>query len=312
MKPNLSTTGSFQPLTLDVVKSLMEADYHLTYVDYRDNLNDCTEAIAQCLLKKSGDTLWEAIDETFCDSRWEEVERIRGKLKEACISAGYAPEQVDTFWGSNAEAIHNEIHNRDKSDYLGELIDNTRDIPIRIELHSNYDCINSNWFESQDGYSCQEHYLGHMIEALNMNPSKVRRLLRSHGYTVCGLWPNKRSRNGNELVRETDFMNELVNSCCGANLLVFLATISLKDLWEADFKIKKVTIPKGNLCGLFSSCRGGGSLLEMELLRDTVLELDKAPYDYYSLCLDRERQYSVQSVYGCNDEPFGNKLSLTA
>lgn len=311
MMKNLSSAGSSQPLTLDVVKNLMDADYHLTYVDYRNNLNDCTETIAQCLAEKSGDTLWESIDDTFCDSRWEEVERIRDELKEMCIRSGYTLEQVNVFFGGNEEAICDEIHNRDKSDYLGELIGNTRDIPVMVKLHSNYDCINSDWFESQGGYTYEEHYFGHMVDALNMNPCNVRKLLKSHGYKVCGLWPDKRSRNGQELVSEDDFMNELTNSCCGANLLIFMATISLKELWKANFKIDKVTIPQGNLCGLFSSCQGGGSLLEMKLLRDITFELDKAPYDYFNLCLDQENYYSVRSVFG-SEEFFGNNLKITA
>ena len=32
---------------------------------------------------------------------------------------------------------------------------------------SNYDCINSNWFESQGGYRYEESYFGDMVDSLN-------------------------------------------------------------------------------------------------------------------------------------------------
>lgn len=310
MKPNISSTNALQPLTLDGVKSLMDKAYYLTYVDYRDDLDDHMNTIAKCMKEKSGDILREKIYSIYSDYEFTETIQISDKLRQTCIDAGHEATYVETFFDDNEEAIREEIYRRDKSDCLGELIDNTRDIPVMVKLHSNYYCIDSNWTESQSGYTYEEDYFGHMVDALNMNPSKVRKMLRSYGYKVRGLWPNKYSRNGNELVSETDFIIELFNSCCGGNQLIFLATISLKDLWEADFKIEKVTIPKGNFCGIFSSFNGGGSMLNMSLLRDITFELDKDPYDYFDLWLDQENYHSVHSVYG--DHSFGENLKINA
>ena len=38
------------------------------------------------------------------------------------------------------------------------------------------------------------------------------------------------------------------------------------------FSLGEVIIPKGNCCGIFSSMYGGGSLLEMELLKEVQTE----------------------------------------
>lgn len=130
---------------------------------------------------------------------------------------------------------------------------------------SNYDCINSCWLESQGGFRYKESYFGDMIDTLRLNPAKVKKALTEKGYTVYGRFPNKKYRDGKEQVSYEDFCQELENSCCGANLLIYIGLVNLRDLYDADFKIKEVIIPKGNTCGLFSSMYGGGSLIEMEL-----------------------------------------------
>ena len=59
---------------------------------------------------------------------------------------------MEEFFEEHEEEIREEIYNRNDSDILKELIKNTDDIPVRVEMLSNYDCINSNWLESQEGY----------------------------------------------------------------------------------------------------------------------------------------------------------------
>lgn len=198
---------------------------------------------------------------------------------------------------------------------LKELIRNTDDIPVRVEMLSNNDCINSNWFESQCGYRYDESYFGDMIDSLNLNPAKVKKLLTGHGYKVYGRFPNRKSRDGKEQVSYEQFYEEMLNSCCSANLLVYVGKVSLKDLYDADFSVDEVIIPKGNYCGLFSSAFGGGSLLEMELKQDVPLKLKRKNGCDYRFRLDAERSkydYSIQHVYGVDDSFFGNTVSLVA
>lgn len=303
-------------LTLDFVKSLMEQSYTLVWTDYNDNLDNHLDIIRQCLDNRKHECLWENTDEWYRDAEWESVRDIIIELKDECTeSYGFDEEEVDDFFEEHDEEIRDEIYRRNDSDVLKELIKNTDDIPIRVEMLSDYDCINSNWFESQGGYRYDESYFGDMVDSLNLNPSKVKKQLTGHGYKVYGRFPNRKSRDGKEQVSYEQFYEELVNSCCGANLLTYIGRVSLKELYDANFSLKEVIIPKGNCCGLFSSMYGGGSLLEMELKLDVRLKLEVKGCNGFRFRLDDERSKydcSVQHVYGVDDSFFGNAVSLVA
>lgn len=303
-------------LTLDFIKSLMEPAYTLVWTDYNDNLDNHRGLIRKCLDSKSPEHLWENADVWYSDAEWEAVRGIIAKLKEECtVSGDFDEEAVDDFFDEHEDEIRDEIYSRNDSDVLKELIRHTDDIPIRVEMLSNYDCINSNWFESQGGYSYEESYFGDMIDCLNLNPAKVKKLLTERGYEVHGRFPNRKSRDGKEQVSYEQFYQELVNSCCGANLLTYIGKVNLKELYDAGFSLKEVIIPKGNSCGLFSSVYGGGSLLEMELKQDVRLKLEINNYHGFRFRLDDERSkydYSVQHVYGVCDSFFGDAVNIVS
>ena len=303
-------------LTLGFVKSLMEPTYTLVWTDYNDNLDNHHDLIQKCLDSKNCEQLWEKADVWYSDAEWEAVREIIAKLKEECIvSGGFDEEEVDAFFDEHEDEIRDEIYSRNDSDVLTELIKHTDDIPIRVEMLSNYDCINSNWFESQGGYRYEESYFGDMVDTLNLNPAKVKKLLAEHGYEVHGRFPNRKSRDGKEQVSYEQFYEELINSCCGANLLTYTGRVNLKELYDASFSLKEVIIPKGNCCGLFSSTYGGGSLLEMELKQDVKLKLEVNNYHGFRFRLDEERSkydYSVQHVYGVNDSFFGDAVRIVS
>ena len=290
-------------LTLDFVKSLMEQSYTLLWTDYNDNLDNHLDVIRKCLDKRNCESLWEKVDEWYSDAECEAVHGIIEKLKEECfVFNDFDEKEVDAFFDEHEDAIRDEIYSRNDSDVVKDLIMHTDDIPIRVEMLSNYDCINSNWFESQGGYSYEESYFGDMVDSLNLNPAKVKKLLTSHGYKVYGRFPNRKGRNGKEQVSYEQFYEELINSCCGANLLTY-------------FSLKEVIIPKGNCCGLFSSTYGGGSLLEMELKQDVKLKLEVKGCNGFRFRLDDERtkyDYSIQHVYGVDDSFFNNAVSIVS
>ena len=135
------------------------------------------------------------------------------------------------------------------------------------------------------------------------------------GYTVHGRFPDKRYRNGKEQVSYEHFYQELINSCCGANLLTYIGKVSLKDLYDIGFSFKEAIIPKGNYCGIFSSVYGGGSLLGMELKQDVRLSLGLKGCCGLRFRVDNERsryECSIRHVYGVDDSFFGGKIRLIA
>lgn len=151
---------------------------------------------------------------------------------------------MKSFFEEHDDEIRGEIYARDDSDVLMELIKHTDDIPVRVEMLSDYDCINSNWWESQGGYRYEESYFGDMVDALNLNPAKVKKMLVEKGYTVHGCFPNRKSRDGKEQVTYEHFYQELINSCCGANLLTYIGKVSLKTYMTSDSHSRKSLFPK--------------------------------------------------------------------
>lgn len=305
-----------EKLTMDFVKSLMDPSYKLVWTDYRDNLDNCRDTIQKCLEERNCERLLEKVNEWYSDAEWEAVRDIVAKLKDECISShDFGKEAVEQFFEEYEYEIREEIYSRNSSDILKELVKNTDDIPVRVEMLSEYDCINSNWLESQDGYRYEESYFGDMVDALNLNPARVKKTLKEKGYKTCGRFPDKKHRDGKEQVSYGQFYQELVNSCCGANLLTYIGKVSLKELYDTGFSLKEVIIPKGNCCGLFSSMYGGGSLLEMELREDIRLRLEVKDYHGFRFRLDNERsayECSIKRVYGVCDSFFGEKISLVA
>lgn len=303
-----------EELTMEFVKSLMDESYTLAWVDYRDSFNDNYALIQKCLNENSPESLWESIDGWYSDSEWESIKGIIEKLKEECsLFHDFDEEEVESFFEEHDDEIRNEIYARDDSTVLTDLIRHTDDIPIRVEMLSDNDCINSHWWESQDGYRYEGSYFGDMVDALNLNPARVKRMLVEKGYTVHGRFPNKKCRDRKEQVSYEHFYQELINSCCGANLLTYIGKISLKDLYDTGFSFKEIIIPKGNYCGIFSSTYGGGSLLEMELKQDVQLSLETKGCRGFRFRLDNERsryECSIRHVYGVDDSFFGGKVRL--
>ena len=305
-------------LTMEFVESIMDENYTLVWVDYRESLNENRDLLQQCLEKQGCEDLWSKVEDWYEDAEEQATLEIIKGLKSHCIDFyDFEEEEVEAFFEEHEDEIRDEIRERDDSTTVNDLIKNTRDIPVRVEMLSNYDCINSCWLESHGGFRYNESYFGDMIDTLRLNPAKVKKALMEKGYTVYGRFPNRKYRDGKEQVSYEDFCQELENSCCGANLLTYIGLVNLRDLYDADFKIKEVIIPKGNTCGLFSSMYGGGSLIEMELKSDVRIRLDKARKDGYGfrLRLDNERsEYdcSIKHVYGVCDSFFGKQVGSTA
>jgi hypothetical protein len=244
--------------------------------------------IQQCLESQNSNKFYQLLneirDEIFLSYNYEEDNDLTRE------------ENEDKLW----EEVEEEIK---------EYIKGTKEIPVRISIHSNWDMINSHWFENQKGYSYKHNYLKTMIDVLNLNPFKVGELLKEKEYNVIDNFTNIQEREGKEKVDYEDFITELENDSCGGNL-TFLSYVSLEDLIRKDFKINKITIPANSFCGIFNSWQGGGSLMEIETTKEIVLE-NKEEITF-QLNIDNEKDSdSFSNVYGIIESYyFKNYLKL--
>lgn len=305
-------------LTLEVVASEMDDQYHLFSCEPRDNLNDYLNTFQECIESHSKDALYEVVDQATDDQIDEAVYQVMSELKTKLEEKGYPTDEVDTFFSDYEGEIVDEIHVRDISEPLEQLVNNTGlDGQVRayIDMTSSFDCVNSYELESENGFSYDKSYFGDMIDQLNLNPSKVEKLLHTEGAKTVGDFPDIPARDGQEFVRYDQFVEELVNNP-DLGLLVFLTKVDLKDLVDKDFDVQEVVVPKGNRCGLFFSGIGSGSLLGMELQRDIKLDVrhEEAGRRMWLTLDDKnvKRGCSIQETYdfAYPDDVFGRKAEL--
>ena len=101
---------------------------------------------------------------------------------------------------------------------------------LAASLPPDHPILVSACYKSQEGYRYKESYFGDMIDALNLNPAKVKKMLVENGYTVFGRFPDKKYRDGKEQVSYEQFYHELIDTCCGANLLTYIGKVNLQEL----------------------------------------------------------------------------------
>lgn len=294
----------------------MDKEYHLIYTGYRENFNHSGETIQKCLDAKSDealyDTLWEA------DARREGsgyvLEEIRDRI--LCAAAYELLHPYIEAWleeDDNKEAVLEAIEERDNSNPYMEMLSRSR-IRARVTLYTNYDCLPHN-YDMGNTYS-YDGYVKDIIDVLCLNPAKVKQAFNEKGIGTTGRWPDKKNRNGKEAVRYEALSDELLNQCC-YGLLTFMGLMPLAEMYSHNFaEYKTIIVPKGNNCGMFNDWNGGGSLMEMELLRDLYIPAEfpqKTEYDRSEICVDEPgcgHGYCIDEVYGLIPSVWGNEIKL--
>ena len=307
-----------EKLTLEEVTSEMDAQYRLFDSDPIDNLNDYLNIVQECIETGCKDALNEVVDQLTDYQIDESVYEVISELKTKLEEKGYEVDELDDFFDLYEGEIVDEIHARDVSEPLEQLVNNTGldgQVCAYMDMTSSFDCVNSYELESGNGFSYDKSYFGDMIDQLNLNPSKVEKLLHTEGAKTVGDFPDIPARDGQEFVRYDQFVEELVNNP-DLGLLVFLTKVDLKDLVDKDFDVQEVVIPKGNRCGLFFSGIGSGSLLGMELQRDIKLDVrhEEAGRRMWLTIDDKnvKRGCSIQETYdfAYPGDVFGRKAEL--
>lgn len=307
-------------LTLDVVISEMDTQYRLFYSNPMDNLNDYLNIFQECIEMHSKNALYEVVDQMTDPQIDEAVYEVRSELETKLEKKGYPLDEVVTLFQECEYEIVDEIHARDVSEPLEQLVNNTGldgQVCAYIDMTIGFDCVNSYELESENGFAYKNTYFGDMIDQLNLNPSKVEELLHVEGAKTVGVFPDLSARDGQEFVRYDQFVQEIVNNP-DLGLLVFLTKVDLKELVDKDFDVQEVVVPKGNRCGLFFSGISSGSILGMELQRDIKLDMrhEEEGRSMWLTLDDKsvKRGCSIQETYdfAYPDEVFGRKAELSS
>lgn len=153
---------------------------------------------------------------------------------------------------------------------LGELFNYEK--KVVVVMHSNYDCINSHFYNMQcGGYEYEESYFGDMLDMLGINPAAFKKAYPD--YCVEGAeFPDKPTRVPK--VTLESFAEELENSSCGACLLTIAFNVHAWDYYsqEHDEQMLQKLVNKALNrlpneekveMGLYSSFQGGGSTMEV-------------------------------------------------
>jgi hypothetical protein len=306
------TTIISEEITLEQVKELLPDRVNLYYVDYRDNLNERLDLFDKHLKNPEKDFIGYEIDEWCIQSDYGEDyvynQLVRDVSDEFDLETREAAEVVDEHWDS----LRDLVYKRDESTPLKDYLKNTSPVPMRISRYSNYDCINSHFFEtSSGGYEYHESYFGDAVDALNLNPKKVKEAL---GNCVVGKFPDYEWRNGKELVDYKAFVEECYNRGCPVCLLTILATIDPMDFYDYSNKFTKFIVPAGNKVGFYSSDHGGGSMFEMELLRPLLIDtakVGKSGYDHWGIYVDyKDNGYTISDVFGAYQSIYGEEITI--
>jgi len=291
------------------------------YWDRNDNLSD--EHI-DSIIGGNLDKFYEDMVDVTVDITVDlEIEAIEEALEEH-------KDEVDAWIGEDINMKDLAMELRDEYslyDYImidedwDQLFRNTGDVNCRVSMWSNYEGLQSDYMETQGkGYDyANDDYFMHMVNILNLNPAKVEAELNRRNINNADDFPNIPERDGKEFVKYDEFATELENNTT-LSQLTFVGKVDLNDVFKKakteENPLARFTIPKGNYCGLFGSGQGGGSIMEMELLKDFPIDTTKpyfeggTKYDEFSIMYDKTNSYSIQSVYGVTRTFWGGDIEF--
>ncbi|MFZ2992427.1 MAG: hypothetical protein WA061_01815 [Microgenomates group bacterium] len=116
-------------ITYEDIEKLLNKSYDLIYVDYRSNLDDSLESVAEAIRTQDWCHIDQNCDDWFWECQCDSLDFIAKELKDEIekefdITEEEAEELMEEHW----ENLRDVIMDRDESDPIKDLIRNTRDI----------------------------------------------------------------------------------------------------------------------------------------------------------------------------------------
>ena len=257
------------------------------YADYRDELSD-DQACEIVSFRAPMEAFYEMIDEGYLEARWQYEDDIESEFESWCADNGYEYESGEL----NANdiqiyeyiAIFPDYDHYLKQEFKCRLIVNNGDANYDFTRNPNQD--NDYQIDSGAGIIWLGEQLGYTVE-------QMQDALDQLGADENGIVDNFENPD--------KFLDSLVHEAAnayGCPMLTFLCKMTLDDLIKFKENPSAVTVElNGANCGFFDGYNGGGSVLELELGRNSItIPADKI----FSLVPDVkcDGMYSVDEVYG--------------
>lgn len=145
------------------------------------------------------------------------------------------------------------------------------------------------------------------LSEINNNNSLLW-LTRTQGYSRNQL---KKLIHDGHNVNNSNFLKsleeEILNETTCLNALTFFVNMTLGELLNInDTQSKKIRINKNTNCGLVDFWNGAGSLLNISLEKDLII--NSSIID--SISIDGSRGYSVKSIYGIDNSLWNESIEI--
>lgn len=309
-------------LTIDDIYDLLEESYQLRSVDETDNLNNSLVELQDCL--DNGDVcfFYDLLDSYFRDADLDAADKVLYDLVEKELGhRGITEEEVRAFInGPDYDDLDidyetyqditdyvRSLQTFDDNDYIYTLLRQTGDNGIlNVRVSGIYALEPPVLSPLKLSYSNGESAIGKAIDQLQLNPIKVADELQKLGVPYKADFLDFPERNGNECVPYASFANEVKGLSPELGNLTFLAKIDLVDMFENDFLVHSITIPKGNKCGFQNSP------FEMTLDKDLTVELYKSIERSHIVIEDKsiDDSRSIGKRLNATSETYGKVASI--
>lgn len=257
------------------------------YADYRDELSE-DQACGIITYQYPMEAFYETIDDGYMGASWEYESEIESEFERWCSDHGYEYESGDLNLNdiqvNEYIDIYPDYDHYLKQEFNCRLIVDNGDANYEFTRNPNQD--NEYQILSGAGIIWLGDQLGYTVE-------QMQAALDQLGADENGIVDNFENPD--------KFLDSLVHEAANAYwcpMLTFLCKMTLEDLIKFKENPSAVTVGlNGSNCGFFDGYNGGGSVLELELGRDSItIPADKI----FSLVPDAkcDGMYSVDEVYG--------------
>lgn len=131
-----------------------------------------------------------------------------------------------------------------------------------------------------------------------------------HSYYAFHQLLSNKDKKQVEIDSKDAFLNSLIQEIDNCYLdspkdLCFIATVTIRDYFKLLEKNRKFTISKDAVCGLVDRYNGGGSILNINLKKDIVVNTNDI-----TVLVEKIDKYTVDDIYGLVSSEFKHCIQL--